>query len=250
MDDLGDDILDVDIDSDSQRGSEDFGATPPSPAAAVGSLSIAMQGYLLKKCRHGGDQKPWKRRWFSLRGSTLVYHPTREAAGALRPKVFAQLNPASTIAADVGATMAHAVAVTSGLESLWIAAQSPAEAATWIAALSTARGEPAAILGNAPTVASPSLGQRMKMAMAGAVATSALGQALLTRYLDASARDLLRELGNLAAVRTDAKRAALLRRKLLDVCARLLVVVHEGRMPADTDLDALYEDTLSFTQVT
>jgi hypothetical protein len=44
---------------------------PPTPresmfAAPSPSLPVTIEGYLLKKCRQRGDDKPWKKRYFVL----------------------------------------------------------------------------------------------------------------------------------------------------------------------------------------
>ena len=155
------------------------------------------------------------------------------------------------IAPDTQTPYDYALRIGDGSEVLNIAASSKAELESWMHALHVAVTAPGVNMDalEGAAVAGPSLATRVKMSMASAVATSSLGQAMLTRYLDPAARDLLRQLVSVVATRVDDRRASVLKSYLLDVAARLLVIAHEGRFPSDTNLDVLYEDTLSFTQV-
>eukprot|EP00041_Stephanoeca_diplocostata_P032365 m.1035847 g.1035847 ORF g.1035847 m.1035847 type:complete len:248 (+) comp24138_c3_seq37:284-1027(+) len=45
-------------------------------------VKVEARGYLLKKCRTNGDNKPWKKRFFVLHGSSLLYYRGDNMAGA------------------------------------------------------------------------------------------------------------------------------------------------------------------------
>jgi hypothetical protein len=55
--------------TEAEAGDDDEMIRPPSPDLELEQLrfdtlpSPSMEGFLLKKCRRNGDERPWKRRW-------------------------------------------------------------------------------------------------------------------------------------------------------------------------------------------
>ena len=274
------------------------------PSRLMEELGVALQGYLLKKCRTMGDRKPFKKRFFVLRGASLLYYATESEAKAGKelPKVLIHLDDAVRICDAATESVQHAFSLqhsnnvkslsarsatttttttTTTLPSasataatipssssssssasksaatplLVVAATSAEQKQQWLLALDEARRQPICILPHRDGAGGSGSGSgtgtltRIKMSVAASVASSSLGRSLITRYLEPCAREFIAGLLMYAERQKGAKLAALYHRVIFDVCARIAVVVHERKLPADLDIMMLHSETLSFTQV-
>lgn len=231
--------------------------------ADVGDLTtevppVRLEGLLLKRCRRNGDSRPWKLRYFVLRGSSLLYGSPDTAAGnggvplhALR--LLVQVTPGATVSAIL-APKGHAVTVVAGKVEVAVAATTETEQQAWVAALEAAIGLPhcplASLIGEEGGAGpgTPSRTLRVKQAVAGAVAASRVGKSIIKRYMVEPARTLMTTVVAFAGAMDGAKQANQLERAMFDIAARIAVVVSSNSLPADLDRQTLVETTLDFCQ--
>ena len=205
-------------------------------------------GVLLKKCRTDGDRKRWKRRAFRLLGCSLAY-ADRAPVQPATAKVLANMDecvaePCPEPPHSSPGWFAIAIrGATAG--TVFVAAASEGERAEWLAALAAARGRPRAEVGGGvgEAGAAASRGTLLKMALV----SSAVGRAVLKRLMPAEGRRLIAGLCAFA----EARNPGLGReheRGILELAARIGVVVRGGQVPETVSLPRLHDETLAFCQ--
>eukprot|EP00050_Salpingoeca_kvevrii_P007593 m.297242 g.297242 ORF g.297242 m.297242 type:complete len:358 (+) comp13564_c0_seq1:248-1321(+) len=202
---------------------------------------------LLKKCRTNGDHKPWKRRYFVLRGGTLLYYQSADIKGL--PKVLTSLSEGATILrqSEVEAPEGFPLAIHTRNGSFFIAAPTSEEQDRWHAALVAARGLPTFYVVLPGQGGAPSTMVKIKMSVASAVATSTVGRKVIKHYLDESARNLIEAMVQFAEAVVNKKTAQHYERAVFDICARIAVIARENKIPPNADVPAIYEEILTFT---
>mmetsp|Transcript_25187 Transcript_25187/g.65729 ORF Transcript_25187/g.65729 Transcript_25187/m.65729 type:complete len:346 (-) Transcript_25187:34-1071(-) len=243
------------------------GAAAAAPAAAesepaaggdcTGSalVKVTRQGYLLKRSRTGDadSRKPWKKRYFVLHGNTLLYYRHENLAGAFKVMMVLAGPSECTVAVAPtppwNAEEAHAFVVQSaGVEVALAVLGVSDERVQWMGALEEARGRPAPVLADQSSrYAGSSATFRLRVGFSAALASSAIGRAIVRRYLDADSRSLIAAMLEFAAAERSHKKVKMMEKGAFDIMARMGVIVHAGRMPPALDLSLLYDETVNFT---
>lgn len=239
-------------------GATDDPAMPQAgePVEALSLQPVVRQGRLLKRCRRNGDGRPWKLRYFVLRGSTLLYgHPDVSPKkdedvrlDALR--LLVHLSEGATVT-SVDAPKGFGVSINVGRCAVAIAAHTEADRQEWQQVLGQAVGLPRcalADLGDTDGRHLPGRSLRLRQAVAGAVASSGIGKKIIKRYMVEPARTLIATLIAFAGALDGSKHAGMLEKCIFDVTARIAVVVNSNSLPADLDRQTLVETTMDFCQ--
>lgn len=216
----------------------------------IDELTTIRKGVMFKKCRSGGDQKPWKKRWFLLRGCTLLYYHDSAMAG--RPKIFLHMfHDTEVRRMELSESpQGHGLQINQGTHRLMVDTGSASDQAAWAQALERAKDLPILLVDedSQSDDHAPSAMVRFKMNLAGAIATSRVGRKVIRHYLDDSAKTLIACLLELAHTLSGSKQARTFESAIFDVCARIAVIIHENKLPTGLDTRTLYEETLSFCQ--
>eukprot|EP00045_Choanoeca_perplexa_P018131 m.279124 g.279124 ORF g.279124 m.279124 type:complete len:403 (-) comp17725_c0_seq1:819-2027(-) len=242
------------LDDEGEDGEDDM-IRPPTPkqsllpTAAHPSLPITIEGYVLKKCRQRGDDKPWKKRWFCLTQGTLIYHHLADKSD--NPRLF--LHMQNVAIESIDAPSGHGIAFRGASFTYAISVEgSSRRRDEWISALQAAQAQPpidfAAVLLEDDQEMQRSLGGfgRVKSALASAFATSRLGRLLIKRYLDAEAKLLIATVVEFATIESGSSVGSKIEGYVFDVAARIAVIMHAQALPAGLDVPGLQDKTLDF----
>eukprot|EP00041_Stephanoeca_diplocostata_P032367 m.1035502 g.1035502 ORF g.1035502 m.1035502 type:complete len:304 (+) comp24138_c3_seq5:284-1195(+) len=203
-------------------------------------VKVEARGYLLKKCRTNGDNKPWKKRFFVLHGSSLLYYRGDNMAGA--HKVLVILASDYTIkqgdAPPWNAKEAIPITIMDSTGRTFSVAATDTQAYEyWMAALAKGRHLPPADLPDQEyKYARSSATLRLRIGLSAALASSSMGRSLLKRYLDLPTKELIRALLDHTQAQAGKKMAKSHEKGIFDIMARIAVIYHAGRLPPNLDL--------------
>eukprot|EP00730_Choanoeca_flexa_P018097 TRINITY_DN8782_c0_g1_i1.p2 TRINITY_DN8782_c0_g1~~TRINITY_DN8782_c0_g1_i1.p2 ORF type:complete len:366 (+),score=83.59 TRINITY_DN8782_c0_g1_i1:2250-3347(+) len=228
---------------------------PPSPLdapaeqpASLDRLPVTIEGYLLKKCRQRGDEKPWKKRFFCLVRGSLIYHHVQDKSD--KPRLFLHLGEAQL--AEVEAPSGHGISFKTAKSTYAIAVEGTRRRRDeWWSALTAARNQPPidfAVLQDDDQELQHSLSSfgRVKSALASAFATSRLGRVLIKRYLDDEAKLLISTVVDFATAESGDSVGSKIEGYVFDVAARIAVIMHAQALPPGVDVPTLQDNTLDF----
>ena len=258
----------TDIAPTDQEIKEAHDALRRSRRASADLPAAAHTGSLLKRSRaqrSEAHERLWKRRYFALIGGSLIYY--HSASHSDPPSVFVTLDDDTTIS-NCQAPKGFGLLISTRLQRLYLAADSPAERQQWINALLRARGEapvevdalltPDEVAEAGAELAATSSGGSssqntgsiywIKSTLASAFATSRLGKHLIKRYLDEAARILIHTVVEFVEVESGHQLARKMETFIFDLASRIAVIIRAQALPPDVNLSELQDDTILFCQ--
>lgn len=232
-------------DGGAEQTGDDVIAPPDLTDEPIPLPEPTVEGFLLKKCRRNGDDRPWKRRFFALVQGSLIYYHLKDKSDA--PRLYLHLQEAviEECEAPSGRGIRFALPKTSSKFVLAVDSGAPTYT-QWLTALTEACSLPPVVLPPHLNETSSSALTRVKSALASAFATSRLGRHLIKRHLDESARALIRTVIEFATLENSRDIASKLECYIFDVAARVAVIIHANALPPDLDASHLYEHTVDF----
>eukprot|EP01147_Barroeca_monosierra_P002158 gene2158-5186_t len=208
-----------------------------------------VEGFVLKKCRRNGDDKPWRRRWFMLYSASIVYHRSLSKTDNMR--LFVDIVGASVRPCDAPVGYGISIHLQARFNRVFcFSTHTKSEREAWLSALSkNTQLYPVAIPDDPITLPTASGIYRFKSAVASAFATSNLGKHLIRRHLDEAGRSLITQILDFSEKEYNRQFRSKLETYVFDVASRIAVIVHENKLPPDLDITSLYDETISFCQL-
>ncbi|EGD72491.1 hypothetical protein PTSG_00517 [Salpingoeca rosetta] len=235
----------------SERGLDLDLAADTNGASVKRQLSAPdMEGFVLKKCRRNGDDRPWKRRWFMLCSGSIFYHHTQAKADPVR--LFVDVAGASVEPCDAPSGFGIAIRRADQPRSHCFAVRTENERRSWLAALANGVARPPLRLpedDDDDLRRAPGGMYRFKSALASAFATSSLGKHLIRRYLDDAARALISHVLDFTEAEAGRSVRGKMETYIFDLASRVAIIVHENALPANLDTSTLFDETITFCQL-